>query len=311
MTAVVTRFAPSPTGRLHGGHAYSALRAFDLAAAAGGRFLLRIEDIDGARSRPEHVAAILADLAWLGLAWEGPVYQSARLDRYAAALAQLQAKGLVYPCFCTRAAVAAASLHAPHGAEPVYSGTCRALTAPDLSRPHCWRLDVGKALQILLGTGRGSLTAAAGTVRGTQPPPPSPLRVGGPPLRSGEALWWHDAFAGWIRADPAAQGDVILARKDAPASYHLAVTVDDAAQGVTDVVRGVDLFAATDIHRLLPGAAGPADAALPSPSAAYRPSGAAARRWQPPVKTGSKEQGLPRRCAPGECPLTSPPPPPR
>ena len=213
---VVTRFAPSPTGRLHLGHAYSALKAFDLARAAGGRFLLRIEDIDGTRSRAEHVEAILADLAWLGLSWEGPVFQSARLDLYAAALERLKARGLVYPCLCTRAEIAAASLSAPHGMEPVYPGTCRGLAAPDLSRPHCWRLDVAKALEA-----------------------------------TNVALRWHDAAAGWVLADPAAQGDVILARKDAPASYHLAVTVDDAAQGVTDVVRGADLFAATDVHRLL------------------------------------------------------------
>lgn len=213
---VVTRFAPSPTGRLHLGHAWSAVRAFDFARERGGRFLLRIEDIDGTRSRPEHVAAILADLAWLGLEWEGPVFQSERLPLYVEALERLKADGLVYPCFCTRAAIAAASLHAPHGAEAVYPGTCRGMAGADLDRPHCWRLDMAKAL------------AAAG-----------------------DDLWWYDAIAGRVRADAAAQGDVILARKDAPASYHLAVTVDDAAQGVTDVVRGADLFAATHVHRLL------------------------------------------------------------
>ena len=215
---LVTRFAPSPTGRLHLGHAWSAVLVHDLAKARGGRFLLRIEDIDATRSRPEHVEAILADLGWLGLTWEGPVFQSARLPLYQAALDRLKARGLVYPCFCTRAAVAAASAGAPHGAEPVYPGTCRGLANPDRSRPHCWRLDVRQALAL---------------------------------VAPDQGLWWHDDGAGWVRADPAAQGDVILARKDAPSSYHLAVTVDDAAQGVTDVIRGADLFRATDVHRLL------------------------------------------------------------
>ena len=229
---VVTRFAPSPTGRLHLGHAWSAVRAFDLARAAGGSFLLRIEDIDATRSRTEHVEAILADLAWLGLAWEGPVFQSGRLGLYAEALARLRAAKLVYPCFCTRGDLAAASSAAPHGVEAVYPGTCRGLAAVDLSRPHCWRLDVRRALRSL---------------------------ATGP-------LSWHDATAGWTVADPARHGDVILARKDAPTSYHLAVTVDDAAQGVTDVVRGVDLFAATDVHRLLQALLG-----LPTPRYHHHP----------------------------------------
>jgi glutamyl-Q tRNA(Asp) synthetase len=215
----VTRFAPSPTGRLHLGHAASAIRAHDLAMAADGRFLLRIEDIDGTRSRPEHVAAILADLTWLGLSWEGPVFQSQRLPLYDAALDTLRGKFLLYRCFCTRADIAAASLSAPHGPGPVYPGTCRHLSPADAAamadRPHCWRLDMAAA-----------------------------VRLAGP-------LDWHDATAGRVVAAPLAQGDVILARKDAPASYHLAVTVDDAAQGVTDVVRGVDLFDATHVHRLL------------------------------------------------------------
>lgn len=239
---VVTRFAPSPTGLLHLGHAFSAVRAFDLARAAGGRFLLRIEDIDQTRSRAAHVEAILADLAWLGLEWEGPVLQSARLALYAEALAQLRAAGLVYPCFCTRADIAAASLSAPHGVEAVYPGTCRGLTAPDLGRAHCWRLDGGKALS--------SLDCLPGVRRGSACPD----------------LWWHDETASWVLADPARHGDVILARKDAPASYHLAVTVDDAAQGVTDVVRGVDLVAATDVHRLLQALLG-----LPTPRYHHHP----------------------------------------
>lgn len=218
--SVVTRFAPSPTGGLHLGHAASAIRAHDFARMRGGRFLLRIEDIDGTRSRPEHVAGIIADLRWLGLAWDGEVvFQSGRLALYEAALARLDAMGLVYPCTCTRADIAA-SASAPHGpAGLVYPGTCRAPTheerAARVAAPHCWRLDMAAAV------------ARAGT------------------------LTWHDARAGTVIADPAAQGDVVLARKDAPASYHLAVTVDDAAQEVTDIVRGQDLFEATDIHRLL------------------------------------------------------------
>jgi glutamyl-Q tRNA(Asp) synthetase len=241
---VVTRFAPSPTGRLHLGHGLSAVRAFDLARAAGGRFLLRIEDIDGTRSRPEHVDAILADLEWLGLEWEGPVFQSGRLGLYAAALERLKARGLVYPCFCTRTDIAAASASAPHGVGTVYPGTCRGLPVPDVSRPHCWRLDAERTIASLRlsGASRGGTEAVGGTV------------------------WWHDATAGPVRADPARHGDVILARKDAPASYHLAVTVDDAAQGVTDVVRGVDLFAATDVHRLLQALLG-----LPTPRYHHHP----------------------------------------
>lgn len=214
---IVTRFAPSPTGRLHLGHAFSAIHAHDFARERGGRFLLRIEDIDGTRSRPEHVETILADLTWLGLDWDGEVvFQSHRLPRYQAALDRLKAMGLLYPCFCTRTDIAA-SISAPHGPEgPVYPGTCRGLTAPDLSRPHCWRLDMCKAV-----------AAAA------------------------EPLIFEDSRRGVIAADPASHGDVVLARKDAPASYHLAVTVDDAEQGVTDIVRGEDLFAATHVHRLL------------------------------------------------------------
>ncbi|MCM8731050.1 tRNA glutamyl-Q(34) synthetase GluQRS [Hephaestia sp. GCM10023244] len=233
MSGVVTRFAPSPTGRLHLGHAFSAICAHDRARAHGGKFLLRIEDIDATRSRPAHVAAILDDLAWLGLSWDGPVwFQSRRLDVYAAALETLRARGLVYPCFCTRAAIAREgtdSLAAPQGPDgPVYPGTCRHLSdaerAARMAEPHAWRLDMARALADL-----------------------------GP-------LGWCDDLAGPQVADPARQGDVILARKDAPASYHLAVTLDDAAQGVTHVVRGADLFAATHIHRLLQALLG-----LPTP----------------------------------------------
>ncbi|UVO52481.1 tRNA glutamyl-Q(34) synthetase GluQRS [Sphingomonas sp. SUN019] len=222
---VVTRFAPSPTGRLHMGHAFSAILAHDFARARGGRFLLRIEDIDGTRSRPEHVATIIEDLRWLGLTWDGPVaFQSERLSLYAAALDDLRARGLLYPCFCTRAEIAA-SLSAPHGPEAIYPGTCRSIDPSGrMDEPHCWRIDMAKAVALT-----GPLT-------------------------------WTDHNA-TIAADPAAQGDVVLARKDAPASYHLAVTIDDAAQGVTDVVRGRDLFDATHIHRLLQALLG-----LPTPA---------------------------------------------
>lgn len=227
---VVTRFAPSPTGLLHLGHALSAIRAHDLARAAGGRFLLRIEDIDGTRSRAGHICAILDDLRWLGLAWDGAVVrQSDRLARYDAALDRLAAMGLLYRCYCTRAEIAA-SVAAPHGAEAAYPGTCRALAGADhaarAGRPWCWRLDMAAAL-----------------------------------ARTGP-LEWHDAGAGRVAAAPGATaaGDVVLARKDAPASYHLAVVVDDAAQGVSDVVRGRDLFAATHVHRVLQALLG-----LPTP----------------------------------------------
>lgn len=212
---VVTRFAPSPTGRLHLGHAYSALLAHDFARDGDGTFLLRIEDIDPGRVRTAFIDGILEDLLWLGLEWDADmVYQSERLDLYAAALDRLRETGLVYPCFCTRADIAA-SLSAPHGPDgPLYPGTCRGLVAPDLSRPHAWRLDVATAVE-----------------------------------RAGPLRWSNDGID--IVAAPESLGDVVLARKDAPASYHLAVTVDDADQGVTDVVRGRDLLASTHVHRLL------------------------------------------------------------
>lgn len=235
---IVSRFAPSPTGRLHLGHAYSAVRAHDLARGAGGRFLLRIEDIDRTRSREEFVGAIEEDLRWLGLAWDGPVLrQSERMPIYAQALDRLKTLGLLYPCFCTRAEIAA-SASAPHGSEgPIYPGTCRGLSpaerAARISEPHCWRLDIGKAVEAV----RKALSSARGENKE------------GCPAREG--LCWHDEFVGWVPADPLPAGDVVLARKEIPTSYHLAVTIDDAAQGVTDVVRGADLFEATHIHRLL------------------------------------------------------------
>ena len=231
---IVSRFAPSPTGRLHLGHALSAVRAHDLARAADGHFVLRIEDIDAGRSRADHVAAILDDLGWLGLTWDGPVtFQSDRRRLYETALARLSGEGLVYPCFCTRAEIAASQV-APHGPAAAYPGTCRAMSPVERTvragEPHCLRLDMSTAL----------------------------ARVG--------PLSWHDESAGEVVADPAAQGDVVLARKDAGTSYHLAVTVDDAAQGVTDVVRGRDLFAATHVHRLLQALLG-----LPTPRYHHHP----------------------------------------
>ncbi len=210
----VSRFAPSPTGPLHLGHAYSALLSHDLARERDGTFLLRIEDIDPGRARTEHVDGIIEDLLWLGLEWDGELlYQSERLATYAAALERLKAAGLVYPCFCTRADIAAsaAAPHSPGG--PLYPGTCRSLADPDLTRPHAWRLDMAKAVQV-------------------------------------GALRWRDHGVD-IVAEPEIFGDVVLARKDAPASYHLAVTLDDAAQQVSDVVRGRDLFSSTHVHRLL------------------------------------------------------------
>ena len=244
MSEIITRFAPSPTGLLHIGHAWSAILSHDRAQEAGGRFLLRIEDIDGTRSRPEFVAAIKRDLAWLGLEWDGPVLlQSQRLGFYAEALDRLKAMGLLYPCFCTRAEIAA-SLAAPHGdAGPVYPGICRHIAADERGRrmaggQHAWRLDMARALDAL---------APAAEEMPEQP-------------RHDGTLTWHDELAGEVVARPEIHGDVILARKDTPASYHLAVTVDDAAQGVTHVVRGRDLFAATHVHRLLQALLG-----LPTP----------------------------------------------
>ena len=234
---MVTRFAPSPTGRLHVGHGWSALMAMDLARGAGGTMRLRIEDIDGTRSRPEHVAGIIEDLRWLGVEWDGDIlFQSQRIGLYMAALDRLRDMGLLYPCFCTRADIQA-SLTAPHGPEgPVYPGTCRALGAEEQThriaagKAHAWRIDMAQA------------TARAGP------------------------LCWH-AFGAEggevIAANPAVHGDVVLARKDAPASYHLSCTLDDAAMGVTHVLRGADLRHATDIHRLL-------QAVLDLPSPAYR-----------------------------------------
>ncbi|MGE0669291.1 MAG: tRNA glutamyl-Q(34) synthetase GluQRS [Sphingomonadales bacterium] len=226
MADTVTRFAPSPNGYLHLGHALSALTGYRAAREAGGHFLLRIEDIDLTRARSEFEAAIFEDLAWLGLSWEQPVRrQSEHFSDYAVALAKLQRHGLTYPCFCTRKdieAEIARSPAAPHGPEgALYPGICRHLGDAERRR----RLDAGDKFAIRLDTARAvSLTGK---------------------------LFWHDRLKGEIAADPASLGDVVLARKDIPTSYHLAVTLDDALQGVTLVTRGEDLFHATHIHRLL------------------------------------------------------------
>ncbi|HKT84997.1 MAG TPA: tRNA glutamyl-Q(34) synthetase GluQRS [Novosphingobium sp.] len=210
---IVTRFAPSPNGPLHLGHAFAAVVAHDLARARGGRFLLRIEDIDGARSRPEFVDEFFRDLEWLGLAWDGGVvFQSRRLASYAAAGEQLKAMGLLYPCRCTRAEIAAAARESgPDG--PIYPGTCRGRDIEPQGA--AWRLDM-----------RGAVERAG-------------------PLR------WTDELAGPQLTRPEIFGDIVLLRKDLPASYHLAATLDDASDGITLVTRGADLFAASHVHRLL------------------------------------------------------------
>jgi glutamyl-Q tRNA(Asp) synthetase len=245
---VVTRFAPSPTGYLHLGHVRSALEGWRSARAAGGRFLLRLEDIDHTRCRPEYDAAIVEDLAWLGLDWDGPIRrQSEHFADYRAALAGLDAAGLIYPCFCTRRDIQAEIARAggaPQGDEGApYPGTCRHLGAAERSArragaDYALRLDVAAAL-----------------------------------ARTGPLAWVEDQRP--VAADPAALGDVVLARKEVPTSYHLAVTLDDALQGVSLVTRGADLFAATHIHRLLQALLG-----LPTPRYRHHPllTDAAGRR---------------------------------
>lgn len=224
--SVITRFAPSPTGFLHLGHAFSALFAESRARAAGGRFLLRLEDIDTTRCRPEWAEAILTDLRWLGLNWDGPVRrQSEHLDDYRPALDRLDQRGLLYPCFCTRAEIAAEiarSGHAPHGPDgALYPGTCRSLGPQERQD----RLTGGQPYALCLDM-RAAITQA------------------GP-------LSWRDLDAGLQTARPDIFGDVVLARKDTPTSYHLAVVWDDAVQGITLVTRGNDLFEASHVHRLL------------------------------------------------------------
>lgn len=219
----VTRFAPSPTGYLHKGHALSALTAFTAACEAHGRFLLRIEDIDVTRCRPAFEAAMLEDLAWLGLTWETPIRrQSDHLPDYQAALARLEARGVLYRCFRTRREVAQAMASAPHGPMEVFRG--QALPADEEARrlaagePFAWRL---------------SLDAAARALGGFA------------------GLSFIEVDQGVVAARPELGGDVVLARKDVGVAYHLAVVTDDALQGVTHVIRGHDLFEATHVQRLL------------------------------------------------------------
>src|SRR5579862_314325 len=237
---IVTRFAPSPTGYLHLGHVRSAWEGWHAAREAGGRFLLRIEDIDRGRCRPGFDAAIREDLAWLGFDWDGDVRrQSEHFADYQAALARLDAQGLLYPCFCTRKEIQAEIARAggaPQGEDsPVYPGTCRHLSPSKRAdkiaagADYALRLDVGAAL-----------------------------------ARTGALDWSEETRR--VVAQPAALGDVVLARKDVPTSYHLAVTVDDALQGVTLVTRGVDLLASTHIHRLLQALLG-----LPTPAYRHHP----------------------------------------
>lgn len=224
--AVVTRFAPSPTGLLHLGHALAALVAWESARRAGGTFLLRIEDIDRTRCRPDFEDGLKADLRWLGLDWPEPVRrQSEHLDEYGEALERLRELNVIYPCFCTRAEIereVAGMVSAPHGPEgALYPGTCRVMSMAERNdrlaggaKP-AWRLDITRA------------SAQAGP------------------------LEWCDRRFGRHTARPEALGDVVLARKDIGTSYHLAVVVDDAAQGVTLVTRGEDLLSCTPLHRLL------------------------------------------------------------
>ncbi len=233
----VFRFAPSPNGHLHLGHAYSALLNADMARAAGGRLLLRIEDIDFERCRPEYETAIHEDLAWLGIAFEQPVIrQSGHLDDYRATLDELQAMGLIYPSFESRAEIARDATGVDPDGAPLYSGASKSLNEAERKRrmkggeQYALRLDMAKAI-----------------------------------ARAGELTWSETGKGpggetGTIKANPAAWGDVILARKHTPTSYHLSVVVDDAAQGITDVVRGADLFCATSVHRLLQAVLG-----LPQP----------------------------------------------
>ncbi len=221
-----TRFAPSPSGRLHVGHVLAAVEARRLADELGGVCRLRIEDIDGQRCRPEYAALLLDDLAWLGLSFDGEVsVQSARMDVYRQALEKLKAMGVLYPCFCTRKRIAerlAEMPRAPHGSAcDMYPGTCRSMEADERAarlaegEAHAWRLDCCRVQDM-----------------------------------TGE-LEWLDLNAGPQVCEPSRLGDVILARKDFPVSYHLAVTVDDAEQGITHVTRGADLFESTHVHRVL------------------------------------------------------------
>jgi glutamyl-Q tRNA(Asp) synthetase len=230
----VLRFAPSPNGPLHLGHALSALTSFEMARRLGGRFLLRIEDIDVVRSREEYVAAILEDLAWLGIAWEEPVLrQSQRFVVYAQAAQLLEAQGLLYPCFSTRSEISAAAVGDavdPEGM-PLYPGLHKGLSQGEIEK----RIAAGERYALRLHVDR-ALEAAK-------------RRLDGRPLTFTELD--ENGSPQVVAAAPERWGDTVILRKDVPASYHLAVVVDDALQGVTHVVRGRDLYAATDLQRLL------------------------------------------------------------
>ncbi len=240
-----TRFAPSPTGYLHLGHAFAALTAYDAARAEGGEFVLRIEDIDRPRCRPEYASAILEDLAWLGIEWGTPVRrQSEHFDEYAGALATLEQMDVLYPCFCTRKEITeevTRAVDAPHGPEgPLYPGTCRALSSEQRvarmkSEPYALRLDLAKAGESMKG-----------------------------PVYFNEHGRGPGGEAGMRHVQPHLLGDVVLARKELPASYHLAVVVDDALQGIQLVTRGEDLYHATHIQRVLQELLG-----LPEPAYAH------------------------------------------
>lgn len=233
---IVTRFAPSPTGLLHTGHAFSALFAYESARRSEGQFILRIEDLDFTRCRPEFATALEEDLTWLGITWKRPARrQSDHLADFTAAADSLQQQGLLYPCFCTRKDIqqeinsAAAAPHGPDG--PVYPGTCRHLSPSErddriaAGQPFALRLNLEKARRI-----------------------------------TGSELKWRDLTKGWQTARPEIFGDIVLIRKDIGSSYHLAVVHDDALQGVTLVTRGMDLFSATHIQRVLQSLLG-----LPTP----------------------------------------------
>ena len=223
----ITRFAPSPTGYLHKGHAYAALTAYRRACNEGGMFILRIEDIDQTRCRPAFTQAIYEDLDWLGIKWPEPVrIQSQHFDTYRNALEKLKQLGLVYPCFCTRKDIIREidnAPSAPHGPDgPCYPGTCRKLSNAEIDekitsgKPHALRLNLRAALSIIY-----------------------------------KPLGWHDEVHGFTKATPEILGDIVLARKDTPTSYHLSVVVDDALQNITHVIRGEDLLHATHIHVVL------------------------------------------------------------
>jgi glutamyl-Q tRNA(Asp) synthetase len=239
---IITRFAPSPTGLLHKGHAYSALKAYHYAQVHNGTFILRIEDIDKVRCKPEFIDAIYEDLHWLGIRWQEPVrVQSHHMHDYQASLNKLRKMGIAYPCFCTRKNIQdeiERAGHAPHGPEgPIYPGICRGLSHEEQSDrianhdAYAWRLNLEKALKI-----------------------------------TGDVLHWHDELHGLQTARPHDLGDIVLSRKDTPTSYHLSVITDDALQGVSHIVRGDDLFHATHIHVVLQKLLG-----LPQPRYIHHP----------------------------------------